>query len=301
MNLFSSGITFSQYRDIYFALSADEYGSLVLEMNEFFLLDFNNSPILKAFREFPKNLKINTNSQTYYVFDFIYEKLINNQIKNSLVTLNINDENIFSKIIDLINCQKVHIPSKDLLSFQKMAKELNFSSLYKYIEDLNKELPTDIVFNPRSLIDCMTQQPENFSITTKKKTYKCNKIAASVSETIMNLIQKDNKIESFFYDFSDDNEEFQLICDYLNFKPIILTPQNYEKIEKIAKDLKFDILIKIIKRIKNMSCHYDVIMDKYQNEIDDNFDLFDILLTKNEEECSNFIIMIPSSLNLAKA
>lgn len=171
-----------------------------------------------------------------------------------------------------------------------MAKELNFCTLSQYIDKLNKDMPADIVLDPRSLIDFMMKQPENFSITTRKKTYKCNKIAASVSETIMNLIQKDNTVESFFYDFSDENEEFQIICDYLNFKPIYLTPQNLEIIEKIAKDMKFEMLIKIIKRIKDMNCRYDDIMDKYQSEIDDNSDLFDTLLTKNEEDCSSFII-----------
>lgn len=185
------------------------------------------------------------------------------------ITLQIDDEESFSKIIDLINLQKVHFTKKDYPSLQQISKELKIITLNEFLETLDKEMSIDAIIDPLSLIDLMLKQPQNFSISTRNNTYKCNKITATVSEIIMNLIQKDDSIDSYFYDFSDENDEFQIICDFLNFKPIQISPHNFDLLTKFATDFKFEIMITILQKIRNINSRYDAVMNKYQDEIDE--------------------------------
>ena len=314
----NAGIYFSQYTDT-FRSKADIFGSLTIEMNEFFLLNFDDSPILKSFRDLPKNLKVVTDSKTYYIFDFVYQDLsvsTNPPIIDNQMTFHVEDEEIFSKIIDLLNCKKVYLSIKEYPLFHNMVKELAFYSLLQFLENAESRgirgpsavlepffgitnndgideagnvTSCNVIMNPLSLIDCLQSQPKNFSIVTKKRSYQCNKIAAAVSEVIMNSIQKDNTIESYFYDFLDENDEFQIICDFLNFQSIQITSENLNLLSKFASDLKFEMLLKIVTKINDMYSRCDTVLSNYQDEIDDVDELFEVLTTKNVSGCIEFI------------
>ncbi|KAK8871467.1 hypothetical protein M9Y10_007196 [Tritrichomonas musculus] len=262
-------------------------------MNEYFIMDFESSPIMKSYRDFPKDLKITVGSKTFTVMKFVYDnirKIKNQPTSPEGVILNVDNESIFSLIIDLINGRIVCLSYKESLLFRVISKDLGFYPIYNCLCEHNEETSINLIISPLSLITNLKNQPKNFTINTKNNSYKCSKIAAAVSKVIMAAIKADNSIDSYFYDFDDDNNEFQIICQYLNFEEIEIVPENIEILNKMASDLKLEELEKVTVMVADHQKRFEQVLIENQDKIDSVDELFEMLVSKDVNEGVDFVV-----------
>lgn len=107
--------------------------------------------------------------------------------------------------------------------------------------------------------ECLNDSTNNFTFISKNKKYQCNVNGAISSNIIKELRDKDPNIYYYEYDFDDQNNEFQLICDYFNFKELTITIKNMNSLNQIANDLQ---ITNISDSINDFISFYDDIFHK---------------------------------------
>lgn len=97
------------------------------------------------------------------------------------------------------------------------------------------------------------------------------------SKVINEFLTKKADSNNFYYDFSDENDEFLLINDLFNFKSIKITYENIELINKIVNDLQIECIMDQISKFFDDFDSFNFALDE-QQELADSIDkLFDWL------------------------
>ena len=191
----------------------------------------------------------------------------------------------------MYKCEEVTFNDKEYMDLIKISNELEIvqgQNFYKYHFPSNKK---EINFG----IDLSTfteylqiEAPQTFTIKTNKKEYKCNIFGIYSSKKISSLLSNDPKIDCFVYDFDDELDEFQLICDLFNFKEIKITSNNMNSLhEKITK---------FVDKINEFVEDYEKVsqtIDDDQNIVDSIEEVFDWLYKIKElnvETVKHFIL-----------
>ena len=94
---------------------------------------------------------------------------------------------------------------------------------------------------------------------------------------------KDPKINYYFYDFEDEENEFQFICDIFNLKSVQLTNSNANIIKEIAEDFGIDCIFDIIDNFIENNQKVSDIIDNKSNKMESIEDLFDLLYNIKEK------------------
>ncbi|KAK8842926.1 hypothetical protein M9Y10_025792 [Tritrichomonas musculus] len=124
---------------------------------------------------------------------------------------------------------------------------------------------------------------KTFTIVTNSKEYHCNNIGVLSSKVIRELIQKDPLIDRFVYDFDDDFDGFQQICDFFNFKSVPLNVNNMNTLKMIAYDLQITSILYDIDSSINEYEKISQAIDEQQIIIDSINELFDLLYNIKEK------------------
>ncbi|KAK8880501.1 hypothetical protein M9Y10_003177 [Tritrichomonas musculus] len=98
-----------------------------------------------------------------------------------------------------------------------------------------------------------------FTIIVKGKEYHCNIFGINSSEVIREFRDKNPELLQYEYNFDDPDHNFQLICDYFNFKKINITAQNMNSLRIISENLKINSRISDINNFVNS---YEEIVQK---------------------------------------
>ena len=145
---------------------------------------------------------------------------------------------------------------------------------------------------------------QTFTIITNKKEYKCNVFGVYSSNVIKKILEEDSKIKQYQYNYDDENEEFQSICDLFNFDHVDITSKNMNSLKKIAEDLQINCIINQVNDfIRNNEEKIKIIEDQ-QNIIDSIDNLFywlnhiDTISVKSVKDLISNSIWISSKENI---
>ena len=125
--------------------------------------------------------------------------------------------------------------------------------------------------------------PRSFTITTKKKEYKCNIFGVYSSTVINRILTEDPTTNMYVYKYDDEFNEFQLICDLFNFKQVTLTKNSMNSIKEIAEDLQIEVIMDDINNYINSIEKVSQSIDEYQTIIDSIEDTFESLYNIKEK------------------
>ena len=260
-------------------------------------LDF---PIFKLM---PKTFTISTkNSSNNFNIELLKDSspvisdYIQENPRNNTYFLNINDEeNVLQKFADLYQGMSIIFNEDELPTSQRITKLLQIKNCPNYLKpeslrcseydlagntiyssntDLNSGVEINKIWFEKYLEN---EEIQTFTITTNKREYKCNIFGIYSSNLIREILEKNEKIKNFVYDFKDEFEEFQLICDLFNFKRINITNKNMESLKKIAYDLKIELIIEKVENYIENYQNFSKKIDEQQTIIESINQLFDWL------------------------
>ena len=217
-----------------------------------------------------------------------------------------DEENVLSKFESLFEGEVVVFDEDELPISQKITKALNLikcpnfmkpESLKSNTESLsygnNKNILS--VELDRNHFQIFLHKPtlQKFVIKTNKKEYKCNKFGVYSSVVIRHLLDENRELNEFQYDFDDEFDEFQSICNLFNFETVKMTKNNMEILRMMAEDLQINEILEIVNKYIDDSEKVSKKIDDQQMIIDQIDELFDLLYhiqEKTVETVKNSII-----------
>ena len=235
---------------------------------------------LSFFQIIPKKFTITTNTGSCnFIVDMIIlaspiiKKAIYDKPDQLQYHLDINDDtNILQKFELLFEFENVIIKKDEFPIFHQIAEMLQIEDCFSnkksnFSENLflltnNSQLQYRLNFKCFSNYLKLNEH-KTFIISIKNKKYNCNKFGILTSSILADLITKDSKLNHYKYDYNDEFNNFQTICDFFNFDKITITQNNAEYIKEIAEDLKIDCLIKQVDNFYSK-------LYKISEKIDDN-------------------------------
>lgn len=251
--------------------------------------DSNNFNILKIL---PRNFKISTNTSSgQFNTELLKDtsSIISNHLKENPQSLeyhlDIKDEdNILSKFEEMYQGELVFFDEDDLPISKKITSFLNIKNCPNYLKPerlkiketrLECALEDGVQISSISLYDFLRNDIfKTFKIITKRKEYTCNSFGVYYSQIIRELLIQDSTISSCEYDINDDFNEFQLICDLLNFESIEMTIDNVHSLRKMADDLQINSVLQKIDDKINECEKVSKSIDEQQNNIEIIEELF---------------------------
>lgn len=224
---------------------------------------------------FNKDMMANTSS--------VIEKLIQSNNDEIKFETNIDDKyNTMQKLEQLYQLKTVAFSENDLPILKQIISVLNlkdFPSIFDNPISKNEKSDDLIRFKiscyQNSIFSYFQSLPNNFIINTKKGEYLCNEVGAKSAKIFSEMLPK-----QYTYDFDDENNTFQYICDYFNFRSIVITPRNVQSLKKIAQDLKINCLSEKIDEFYNNYIYTTQIISKQNSEINTITELFQYLYNR---------------------
>ena len=267
----------------------------------------------------PKNFEITTNNgSNFFNVEFIKDSssvinyFLRDNPKHFQYHLEINDEkNVLGKFEQMFQGKTVYFTEEDIPTYQAIIDTLKIARCpnYKKTEQpqpqsqgftFNFSLPVDDVKQGAKIseitVDHFFKTNDfllSFTIKTNKKEYKCNVFGILASKILYDLVTKEPTADRYEYDFNDEFDEFQAICDIFNFKTVKITPDNMNFIKEIAEELQITY---IIKNLDEIIAEYEKISDKIDEQqsnveiIDNLFDLLYNIKEKTVESVRDSII-----------
>lgn len=142
--------------------------------------------------------------------------------------------NALEKVEQLYQGKIVLIEKNEIQAFIEIIQSLQIRISYKrvvqyaltgVIDQLN--YPTKARIDLSSFIDTLNSN-SYFDIKTNKNEYIWNSIGVHLSSAINEFICSNPESNVYSYDFLDEFNEFQPICDFFNFKEISITTNSME-------------------------------------------------------------------------
>ncbi|KAK8894591.1 hypothetical protein M9Y10_023027 [Tritrichomonas musculus] len=276
---------------------------------------FENMP--KTFTISTKNSTLHFNIQMLKETSPVISKFVQDNPNENNYSLNLtDDDNILVKFAQLYQGKSIIFEEGDIPLIQRFTQLLQIKNcpnflkpkslattqidsdgkrVYKSISFLgSSSFSETIEIYKNGLISYLTREEFNyFTIITKKKEYKCCIFGVYTSSVIRQILDEDSSQKEFKYNFEDNKEEFQLICDFFNCQKIDITNENMDSLKEIAEDLQINC---ILQSIDNYINHYEKVtekIEKYEGIIDKIDELFDMLYnirTHGIEKVKNRII-----------
>lgn len=240
----------------------------------------------------------------------ITEYIKSNPTENQF-NLNINDEeNVLHKFEQLFQGLTVFFDEDDLPISQRITKILQFKNCPNYLKPeslrinerysngkyisnwssskINLEMENGVEINRTFFIEFLKDPKfQTFVIKTNKKQYKCNVFGVSFSDVIRQKIENEPTINEFVFDFEDEDDEFQLICNLFNFGIIDIKSDNMDLLKEIATDLQINCIKTQIDDFISNYEKFNEKVDEQQTIIDSINNLFDLLYNINNYGIDN--------------
>ncbi|KAK8838502.1 hypothetical protein M9Y10_033130 [Tritrichomonas musculus] len=210
--------------------------------------------------------------------------------------LNISDEeNVLGKFEQLYLGKTVIFDEDELPISQRITKILQIKNCPNYLkpESLrynneidsngnyssnNSDLNSGVEIYPKWFINFLQKEElQTFTIKTKRKEYKCNIFGIYASNIISQILEKDSTTSEYFYDFEDEFDEFQLICNLFNFKNVDITNDNMDVLKEMAESLQITYITKQIDNFINKYENFTQKVDEQHTIIDSIDNLFSLL------------------------
>ena len=266
--------------------------------------------LLSEFSEFsifdviPKNFSITTkNGTSHFNLDMLKDTspVITNFIRDNPTkfeyNLNINDEeNVLGKIESLFQGKTVTFIEDEFPTSQRITKILqmkNFPNKLKPDSMRSNEICSDgshyfsignsvsqiiVEIYEEMFIEYLKKSElQTFIIKTKRNEYKCSIFGIYSSNVIREILEKDSSINEFEFDFEDEFDEFQSICDFFNFKQLDIKSDNMDLLKEIAEKMQINCIIKQIDNYINYYENLSQKIDEQQTIIDSIDNLFNLL------------------------
>lgn len=225
----------------------------------------------------PRCFTITTNSGSYQFniemlkdMSPVISDILNKDPKNLKYHIDITDDvNAMAKLEKLFQGENIKFDNKEIPNIRQIIDSLKITRCPLYILNQSKDVLTDqrrnfwdfgssVTFSTSSLLFFYQNVvQENFIISTNRQDYKCNNFGILSSNVICEMIKANQNLESYKYDFDDEYQEFQIICDLFDFKPIKITLNNMDSLKKIATDLEITCLLDKL----------DLYFENYENAI----------------------------------
>ncbi|KAK8844447.1 hypothetical protein M9Y10_024305 [Tritrichomonas musculus] len=279
---------------------------------------FNRKYRLNIFEYMPKLFKIINNEKEYFFnidilryMSLFIDKFIEDNPHQFLYQLNIEDQrNIFKKLELLHQGKLVLFDTNDHSTCSEIFEKLKITKFpinqimniddYSFINiDCIKSEPKSIKleFKEDDLYSFLTSSKHfSFTISTNKKEYKCNKFGILLSSVIREFVSKNPELNNFQLDFTDENDEFQIICDLFNFKTIKISKENADVLLQIANDLQIDCIIEDIEKYIDSNSLFFETLDQQQKIVDQIEELYEWLFKIKELTVTKVKELITNSI-----
>lgn len=255
---------------------------------------------------FPRNFEISTNNGKYYfnkdlicIMIPIIGGALNNDLSQFLLKIEDNT-NIMKKIESLCRGDKVDFykhEEKEIKIITKLFINDILSITYSNSNDDQLTKPqekTSLKIDFKCLFQLLQEKlQKTFKIKTDKNEYACNSLGVMSSKAILAFLESNTNSDEFYFNFSDENSEFQLIADYFNFNEMKITSDFIDSLQEIAEQLEITPVISLINETYDK---YDENLQKStenQKIIEPYDELFERLFKIKEtgpEEVSEFIL-----------
>ncbi|KAK8837461.1 hypothetical protein M9Y10_036458 [Tritrichomonas musculus] len=254
------------------------------------------------FEIMPKQFTISTkNSESHFNLEMLKETssvisdLIRANPNEDHYFLNISDEeNVLGKFEQLYQGKTVIFDEDEFPISHRITKILQIKNCPNYLKPESLRSNTEVDSNgfhssqtdTRSGVEIYhkwfanylrREELKTFTIVTNRKEYKCNMFGIYASNVISQILEKDPTTNKYLYDFDDEFDEFQLICDLFNFKKVDITNDNMDVLKEMAESLQITYIIKQIDSFINNYQNYTQKIDEQQTIIDSIDNLFDLL------------------------
>ena len=261
------------------------------------------------FETIPRYFSVSTkNGTSYFNTDMLKEispvisEHLNANPTELRYFLNINDEeNVLGKFEQLFLGKTVIFDEDELPCSQRITKILQIKNCPNYLKpeslrssefysngsyapnfDLS-DIKTGVVIYRDMFIKYLKREDlQTFKIKTNKNEYKCNFFGIYSSNIIRQILEKNPTINEFEFDYEDEYEEFQLICDFFNFKQVDIKSDNMELLKEFAENLQINCIIKQVDNYINNYSKFSQKIDEQQAIIDSIDRLFDLLYNINK-------------------
>ena len=201
--------------------------------------------------------------------------------------LDIKDENnVLQKIADMYQGKTISIIIADVPVYNQILEELcikNSPVIDTTDFKLHKK-EKKIEIDKSNFFEFLKDTaPRTFTIITNRKEYKCNIFGIQASKVINELFSENPKVTEYVYDYDDEFDEFQSICDLFNFQTIKLSSINMNSFKNICEELKIECVINDVNKFIEKFNQISDFIDEQQETIDLIDNLFDLLYHINEK------------------
>ena len=206
--------------------------------------------------------------------------------------LNIKDDDkVLGKYEQLCLGETVHFDEKEMPSYYQIQNLLNLdmpttTNRNKFVGisfNANIKSGINVSMTKISLLNFIKfNYSKKITIITNNNEYQCNALAVVTSQVISEQIAKKSDLTSYVYQYDDEFNDFQPICDFFNFKNVDLAPDNMNSIKDIAEDLKIDVILEKVNQFINNFDNLSQLIDDQQEDIDSIDNLFNLLCHINE-------------------
>lgn len=131
------------------------------------------------------------------------------------------------------------------------------------------------------------KMPRNFTIRTNKNEYNCNIYGIHSSAIIDQFLKENSKATVYEFNYDDEFNEFQPICDFFNFEYISITTNNMDSIKEISEDLQIQFLAQETGTFITDFDKFTQKLDDQQEKVDKVNELFDLLSGIKKETVTN--------------
>ena len=257
--------------------------------------------LINILQKAPKNFTITTkngikqfNSDLLKYSSSVISVILKGNADNLNYHLHIQDErNTLEKFEQLYQGKIVIIEKNEFNVFNQIVGILHID-LHKNSIPHAQQFPINFVCDSyKAMIDFDSlifhiKQDRLFTIKTNKKEYKCNLFGINSSIVINDFIKSNPDQKVYLFDFPDEFDEFQPICDFFNFAKITVTSHNINSIKEIAEELKITPILEEIEHFVNEYDQFSHKLDEQQESIDQINELFE-LLSNIKTKTVNFV------------
>ncbi|OHT14357.1 hypothetical protein TRFO_15274 [Tritrichomonas foetus] len=252
----------------------------------------NNTNLLK--KEKPKIFVVYVNEKKYY-FDQnllmmasdVISKFCQENPGCQKYHFDFNDEcNIMKKIENLFQFKFETFLISEKMAMENIIGAFRFNCFDILTNNMNGPISFPMKLQMPAWIykEIKNNSLQQLKIQTLKKVYKCKTYGILSSTTIKAFFNENPEVDTFCYEFKDDNHEFQLISDYLNLGTIMINPSNMNLVYDIATELQISSLLKKVEKFVNKLEAQRKIIEENFSIVEPVEQLFDLLKNINSME-----------------
>ncbi|KAK8839026.1 hypothetical protein M9Y10_032492 [Tritrichomonas musculus] len=192
---------------------------------------------------------------------------------------------VLSKFEQLYQGKSISISKDEIKSYCFLKNQLKIDCIpILSKDDFKSTNKIYIQMEKNSFFNYLKQKSlRTFTITTNKAEYKCNVFGILTSHVLLAYVNNYPDEDSFYFDYDDENNEFQQICNLFNFENVKITENNMFSLKDIASELHIQCILKDIDTNVNKIDRISQIFDANMDILDSIDELFESLYNITEE------------------